>query len=104
MSWVHFVFCDALKIRSRHLAYATVGVYRTPLGRFPMVDISAVGADWRRKRSALETYRERAVLRCIVRYWHRLGCRAIELGNTAPGGGDIHRRYGSPRERFTGLA
>ena len=36
---------------------------------------------------------ERACRRRTVRYWHPLGCRAIEPGKTAPGGGwcDVHR-------------
>ena len=81
-------------ILGAHLLYD--GVHHTLLGRdFSMLDISTLGrVPVPKKRLALQTSgREPSEDVCIVRYWHLLGRRAIELGKLAQwGGGDMHRR------------
>ena len=63
------------------------GVYHPPLGRFSMVDISTVGIVSVPKRSALKSSRRElseyvsfGIGSVLVRYWHPLGCRAVEFG------------------------
>ena len=46
----------------------------------------------RAKQIGIGNISPRASRRRIVRCWHPLGCRAIELGPTAPRGCDMHRR------------
>ena len=45
------------------------------------------------KSSALESISPRAFRRRVVRCWHPLGCRAIELGKPPPGGGGTHSSH-----------
>ena len=63
----------------------------TPLRRFSMLDISTVGIVDAKQvgvaTSRRELFRRRTT---IVRYWHPLGRRAIELGNPLQGC-DVHR-------------
>ena len=54
--------------------------FHTPLGRFSMLDISTVGIVSVPKKVGVGNVSPRAFRRRIVRYWHTLGCRAIELG------------------------
>ena len=75
-------------ILGAHLLYD--GVHHTLLGRdFSMLDISTLGrVPVPKKRLALQTSgREPSEDVCIVRYWHLLGRRAIELGKLAQWGG-----------------
>ena len=60
-----------------------------------MVDISTVGitlVPGAKKRSGMETSRRELSEDVPFGIWHPLGCGAIELGKTAPGRCDIHRR------------
>ena len=84
-------------ILGAHLLYD--GVHHTLLGRdFSMLDISTLGrVPVPKKRLALQTSgREPSEDVCIVRYWHLLGRRAIELGKLAQGGGGWHAPSWSP--------
>ena len=63
-----------------------VSHYYTPLGRFSMLDISPAGKVSMPKRASVGSILSRAFRRRMVRYWHRFGCRAIDLGKPPQGG------------------
>ena len=76
--------------------YTTASIYHTPLGRFSMLDIStAVGIVSVPKEIGVGNISPRAFRRRIVRYWHPLGCRAIELGKPPQGVCDVTAAYGN---------
>ena len=63
-----------------------VGVRHVPLGRFSTVDISTVGIVSVPKNVGFGSISPKAFRRRMVRYWHPLGCRAIELEKPPKGG------------------
>ena len=66
-----------------------------------MVDMSTVGRIEMPQRSPFETPR-RALSEDgrIVRYWHRLGCQAIEVGKQPEGGMNIYSTVVCKHHRF----
>ena len=87
---VHFRVPDGAIIPYTGASYD--GVYHTHLGEISLIDISTVESVPVPKMVGVRNISPRAFPRRIVRCWHPLGCRAIELGNNAPGGRDIRRR------------
>ena len=63
---------------------------RPPPGRFPMVDVSAVGVMSAPTRWASETCRREPSKDVPFWYRHPLGCRAIDLVKPPQGGRDMH--------------
>ena len=69
-----------------HSHTMTLSHCHTPLGQFPVVDIStAVGIVSAQKTVGVGKLSARAFARRIVRCWHGLGYRAIDLGKTPQG-------------------
>ena len=61
-------------------------VHHSPPGWLSMLDVSEAN------KAGVGKIYQGAFGRRIVRYWHPLGCRAIELGKAAPGVCGVHRQ------------